>query len=112
MPCGKELTIDLGSIMKDFQKELDNEFRGYFKIYTGENFNDSRYDILNISLCLSFTAFCLGGDVYDVKAECKVTVEEGNTIKFDGNCNFTSTDPNILYEFFADLTKVVPFSNY
>lgn len=106
LPFTKESFVNLGEVKKNYQSELNNEFRGYFKIFTGENFDKDRFDKLNISLCLDFLSFFLGGDIYEVKANYKVVMEGNNTIKIDGKCTFVCKS-GLFHP-----TKVVPFKNY
>jgi len=88
LPYEKEASINLGLIQKDWQPELQNEFRGYFKVFTGENFNEDKFDKLDINLTLGLIEFFFGGDMYDIKSVSKIVIDDDNTISISGEVTF------------------------
>ena len=92
LPCTKKTQIDLGLIKKDYQSELQNDFRGYFKVFTGEKFNQDRFDKIEINLDLGLIEYFFGGDMYDVKSESTIVIGDDNTISISGEVTFDGQD--------------------
>ncbi len=88
LPCTKMAVIDLGLIEKDYQSELQNDFRGYFKVFTGEKFNQDRFDKIEINLDLGLIEYFFGGDMYDIKSESTIVIGDDNTISISGEVTF------------------------
>lgn len=105
LPCEKEASINLGLIRKDWQPELGNEFRGYFKVFTGENLNKDKFDKLDINLTLGLIEFFFGGDMYDIKSVCKIVIDDEKPTSISGEVTFEGQDG--LYH----PRKVVSFKN-
>ena len=104
LPCTKKAQIDLGLIKKDYQSELQNDFRGYFKVFTGEKFNQDRFDKIEINLNLGLIEYFFGGDMYDIKSESTIVIGDNN-ISISGEVTFEGQDG--LYH----PRKVVSFKN-
>lgn len=90
LPCTKVANINLGIITKDYQSDLNNEFRGFVKVFSGKDFNADRFDRIDIDLCLGLFEYMFGGSKYDVKFNCEFTVEDNNSMGVKGDVVFKS----------------------
>ncbi|MDD6783815.1 MAG: hypothetical protein PUD79_04565 [Prevotellaceae bacterium] len=105
LPCEKEVSVNLGLIQTDYQVKLNNDFRGYFKVFTGEILNKDIFDKIDISLNLGLIEFFFGGNKYDVTSTSKIIIDDGKPINISGEVIFIGQDG------FYHPRKVVSFKN-
>ena len=101
LPIAKEVKFDLGVIAQDWNPKTFDDYRGYFKVYTGKELENSNCEKVDLSYSTGFFAMIFNVK-YNVSAFCKIEAREDNTIKFDGNMNLIPT--NTWFN-----TKVIPF---
>ena len=76
--------IDLGLIKSDWNGDLNNDFRGYFNVYSGESLETAIRHNRQVELNVSLLKYILFGNQYFVSCECKVKMNEDGTLSFSG----------------------------
>ncbi len=104
VPVSKDENIDLGKMASDYNSELKNDFRGYFKVYSGDKLDTAFCYEYEITLDVDFWTFLLWGHTYFVSSKFKVAIEEDNTLQITGTVTFLKDN------IFAS-PKIVEFNN-
>ena len=101
------LDIDFGVMQPDYNSQLNNDFRGYMKVYSGENLDENKFETIDLSLYIGLfqTLFIYK---YHVTAHCEIEIDDANRIKIEGVVEF---NPQGMFSGFVN-TIPVQFKNY